>query len=329
MDGANTRIVERARKVLRAESEAIRALEERVDGQFVRAVEMLVGCRGRVVTTGVGKAGAIARKLAATLASTGTPALYLHPAEGVHGDLGVVTSDDLVLALSYSGESDEVVRLLPTLGRIGACIIALVGNRQSTLAQAAAVTLDVWVEAEACPLSLAPTTSAAAMLALGDALAMCAMEARGFTREEFALYHPAGALGRRLTLRVSDVMRCGDQMAVLPASAPLVDAVSAITRAGAGAAFLVDEGGRLVGLVTDGDIRRAVNRDMELLKRPARESMTRDPLVIEGDPLAAEALTILEDGRPGRLPGEAPVVDSEGRPVGLIMLKDLLRAGIV
>src|SRR5947209_4778474 len=196
-------ILERARAVIRAESAAVAALEERLDDRFSSAVESLLSCKGRVITTGVGKAGSIARKLAATLASTGTPSLYLHPAEGVHGDLGVVTADDVLIALSYSGESDEVLRLLPSLNRIGCRLISIVGNPDSSLAAAADIVLDVSVSEEACPLGLAPTTSVAAMLALGDALAMAAMEARGFTREDFAVYHPAGALGRRLTLRVS------------------------------------------------------------------------------------------------------------------------------
>jgi arabinose-5-phosphate isomerase len=321
------RILERARRVLEIEADAVHALIDRLGPEFTRAVSMLVGCEGRVVTTGVGKAGAIARKLAATLASTGTPALYLHPAEGVHGDLGVVTGQDIVLALSYSGESDEVVRLLPALSQIGACVLALVGSPDSSLARAAAVVLDVSVAEEACPLSLAPTASAIAMLALGDALAMAAMEERGFTREDFARYHPAGALGRRLTLRVSNVMRTGEQMAVVPRSARLVDAMFAITKAGAGVAFVTNSDGTLAGLITDGDIRRAITTDRESLDRPCEDVMVRNPLVIEGDILAAEALQILEESP--RRPGDAPVVDAERKPIGLLMLKDLLRAGIV
>jgi arabinose-5-phosphate isomerase len=324
---SDARILERARKVLQIEADAVRALIDRLGPEFTRVVSMLVGCEGRVVSTGVGKAGAIARKLAATLASTGTPALFLHPAEGVHGDLGVVTGQDIVLALSYSGESDEVVRLLPALSQIGACVIALVSNPESSLARAAAVVLDVSVAEEACPLSLAPTASAIAMLALGDALAMAAMEERGFTREDFARYHPAGALGRRLTLRVSNVMRTGDQMAVVPRTARLVDAMFAITKAGAGVAFVVDPDGKLVGLITDGDIRRAITADRQSLDRPCEDVMVRNPLTIEGDILAAEALQILEESP--RRPGDAPVVDAERKPIGLLTLKDLLRAGIV
>jgi arabinose-5-phosphate isomerase len=321
------RVLARARAVIEAESEAIRALSERFDERFVRAVDMLVGCRGRVVTTGVGKAGIIAHKLAATLSSTGTPALFLHPSEAVHGDLGAVTHEDVLIALSNSGESDEIIRLLPSLAQIGACVIAMVGNTSSTLAMSAAIVLDVQVKAEACPLGLAPTASAAAMLAYGDALAMAAMEARGFTKENYALFHPAGALGRRLTLRVSDIMRTGEQMAVVPLGWPLERVTFAITKAGAGAAFLVDDEGRLVGLITDGDIRRAIQKDRAALDRPAEEIMVKNPLVIIGDMLAAEALAVLEESP--RRPGEAPVVDADNKPVGLLMLKDLLRSGIV
>ena len=319
--------IERGKEVLLAEADAIRSLAGRLDHRFEKAVSAVLHCRGRVVTTGVGKAGAIGRKLAATLSSTGTPALFLHPAEGVHGDLGVVTPDDVVVALSYSGESDEVVRLLPTLSRIGCFLISFVANPGSSLGRAADLVLDVEVESEACPLGLAPTTSSAAMLALGDALALAAMEARGFTREDFASNHPAGALGRRLTLRVSDVMRSGDALAVVNAADPLHSALFKITKAGAGAACLVDDSGRLVGLITDGDVRRAMLNDVSLLQRAAAEIMNPEPMVIVGNPLAVEAFQHLEE-HPRKI-GEAPVVDSDGHPVGMIMLKDLIRAGIV
>jgi len=320
-------IIKRGEAVLRAEACAITDLTERLDDTFASAVRKILECRGRVVTTGIGKAGAIARKIAATLSSTGSPALFLHPAEGVHGDLGAVTDDDVVVAFSYSGESDEVNRILPTLRRIGPTLIAVTGHRDSTLGRAADIVLDVAVRAEACPLGLAPTASTTAMLALGDALAIAAMEARGFTRDDFALFHPAGALGRRLTLRVSDVMRTGAQMALVSGETTLRDTLFAITKAGAGAAFIIDIDGRLVGILTDGDVRRALLKDDDALSRAAGEIMNRHPLVIEGDPLAAEALAILEESE--RRPGEAPVLDADGRPVGCIMLKDLLRCGIV
>lgn len=303
------------------------ALVDRMDASFAAAASHVLGCRGRVITTGIGKAGAIARKVAATLSSTGSPALFLHPAEGIHGDLGVVTDADVVIAFSYSGESDEVSRVLPTIRRIGATLIAVTGRPSSTLGQAASIIIDAAVEGEACPLGLAPTASTTAMLALGDALALAVMEARGFTKADFALYHPAGALGRRLTLRVSDVMRTGAQVAVVVEETMLRDTLFAITRAGAGSAFVVDAAGLLVGLLTDGDVRRALLRDSQALDRSASELMNREPLVIRGDPLAAEALAILQES--ARRPGEAPVIDTDGRPVGCIMLKDLLRSGIV
>ncbi len=315
------------RRVMMQEAAAITNMAGALGPSFVRAADLLLACKGRAVTTGIGKAGAVARKAAATLASTGTPALYLHPAEGVHGDLGAVTPDDVVLALSYSGESDEVSRILPTLQRIGAPVIAVTGNEASTLGVAAALVLDVSVEREACPLGLAPTTSAVAMLSMCDALAMAVMEARGFTREDFALYHPAGALGRRLTLRVSDVMRSGDQMAVTGQNVLLRDALFAITRAHAGAAFLTDHEGKLTGLLTDGDVRRVILTDRDALDQPAHAVMNTSPLTIAGNILAADALSILQES-PKR-PGEAPVIDADGRPVGLLMIKDLLRCGIV
>jgi arabinose-5-phosphate isomerase len=315
------------RRVMMQEAAAITNMAGALGPSFVRAADLLLACKGRAVTTGIGKAGAVARKAAATLASTGTPALYLHPAEGVHGDLGAVTPDDVVLALSYSGESDEVSRILPTLQRIGAPVIAVTGNEASTLGVAAALVLDVSVEREACPLGLAPTTSAVAMLSMCDALAMAVMEARGFTREDFALCHPAGALGRRLTLRVSDVMRSGDQMAVTGQNVLLRDALFAITRAHAGAAFLTDHEGKLTGLLTDGDVRRVILTDRDALDQPAHAVMNTSPLTIAGNILAADALSILQES-PKR-PGEAPVIDADCRPVGLLMIKDLLRCGIV
>ena len=322
-----TRLMERARTVLRTEAEALSALAEHVPSSLPDAARLLLECRGRAVTTGVGKAGAIARKIAATLASTGCPAMYLHPADGVHGDLGAVTGEDVVIAFSYSGESDEVSRVLPTICRIGASLIAITGRPASTLGKAAHVILDVGRCTEACPLGLAPTTSAISMLAMGDALAISIMEARGFTREDFALYHPAGALGRRLSLRTSDIMRTGSQVACVALNATVRDTLFAITNAGAGCAFVLDDDGRLAGLLTDGDIRRALVKSPGALDAPASQWMNTQPIVITGDILATEALAMLEES--DRRPGEAPVLDSEGRPVGCIMLKDLLRSGIV
>lgn len=319
-------VLARAQDVLEVESAAVAALSGRLGDDFVRAVELIVNCKGRLVITGMGKSGAIGRKLAGTFSSTGTPALFLHPAEGVHGDLGVVMGDDVVLAFSYSGESEELVNILPAIARVGAKIVAMVGNSASTLARYSESVLDVSVEREACPFNLAPTASTTAMLALGDALAIAVMESRRFTKDDFARIHPAGALGRRLLLRVSDVMRVGDAIAVVKEDATLHDVLFCITRAGAGSACVVDDSGRLSGFITDGDIRRSLLKDESALRQAAREYMSRSPMTISPDRLAAEGLKKMEG--PPRQIGEIPVLDDEGRPVGVLMLKDLLQAGI-
>lgn len=318
-------MLDRAREVLDIEASAILALKDRLDESFVSAVQLIIECKGRVVVTGMGKSGAIARKIAGTLASTGSPALFLHPAEGVHGDLGMVTSQDVVVALSNSGETDELLAILPVLKRIGAKLISLVGRPESTLGLASDVVLDVSVAKEACPLGLAPTASTTAMLALGDALALAAMEERKFTAEDYAVFHPSGALGRRLTLRVRDVMRVGDQLAVASEDTLLRDVLFAITKAGAGAAAITDSDGRLSGIIADGDVRRHMLEDPDCLYKKASEIMTRNPRTITADRFATEGLRILEMFRIGEL----PVLDDEGRPIGMLMLKDLFRAGIV
>lgn len=319
-------ILARAREVLEIESAAVAGLVDRLSDDFVHAVELIIGCKGRLVITGMGKSGAVGRKLAGTFSSTGTPALFLHPAEGVHGDLGVLTSDDVLLALSYSGESDEMVNILPAITRMGAKIIAIVGNQESSLARYSQAALDVTVEREACPFNLAPTASTTAMLALGDALALAVMQVRRFTRDDFARIHPSGSLGRRLLLRVSDVMRVGDAMAVVKANAPLRDVLFSITNAHAGAACVVDESGKLKGFVTDGDIRRALIKDESALKHSVGDVMSCSPTIISPDSLAAEGLKMMDT--PARQIGEIPVVDDAGHPVGMLMLKDLLQAGI-
>lgn len=321
--------LEAACEVLRLEAQAILALADRLGADFARAVELLVSLtppeHGRVVVTGMGKSGAVARKSAATFASTGTPAFYLHPAEGVHGDLGMVTPADVVVALSYSGETDEILAILPFLKRLGVRLVAVTGNPASTLASNANVALDVSVEREACPLNLAPTTSTTAMLALMDALAVAVMRARRFTREDYALFHPAGSLGRRLLLRVSDLMRTGDRMALCTAEASLRDALFAITRAQAGSVFVVDGEGRFEGLLSDGDIRRLLLRDEDALRRPVSAALNRGPRTTSGDRLVSEALQMMEQPPPC---GELPVLDEDGRPVGVLNLKDIARAGI-
>lgn len=317
-----------ARRVLREEAEALLSLAERLDCAFDDALERILACSGRVVVTGMGKSGHIGRKIAATLASTGSPALFLHPAEAMHGDLGMAAPGDVALVLSNSGESDELRALLPALKRRVDCLIAMTGQRESTLGRAADVILDTSVSREACPLNLAPTTSTTAMLALGDALAVAVMEARGFQSEDYARLHPAGSLGRRLLLKVSDLMRRGEELAVVPDTVTVHDAMTAITRARAGLACVVDSENKLVGVLSDGDSRRffvAIGPDA--WDRPVTDAMTRNPRLIVGDPLAAEAMESFESG-PLRF-GDMPVVDSDRRPVGVLTLKDLVRAGII
>jgi len=317
-----------ARRVLKEEAEALTLLAERLDESFEQAVVRLVGCQGRVVVTGMGKSGHVGRKIAATLASTGSPALFLHPAEAMHGDLGMAAPGDVALVLSNSGESDELRALLPALKRRVDFLIAMTGRRESTLGRAADLILDTSVPKEACPMNLAPTTSTTAMLALGDALAVATMEARGFHSEDYARLHPAGSLGRRLLLKVSDLMRSGEELAIVRDAVTVHDAMTAITRARAGLACVVDSDGRLVGVLSDGDSRRFfVAVGPEAWDRPVTEAMTKNPRLIEGDPLAAEAMASFESG-PVRF-GDMPVVDQERRPIGVLTLKDLVRAGIL
>lgn len=317
-----------ARRVLQEEAEALLQIAQRLDATFDAAVEQLVGSSGRVVVSGMGKSGHVGRKIAATLASTGTPALFLHPAEAMHGDLGMAAPGDTALVLSNSGESDELRALLPPLKRRVSCLIAMTGSRESTLGRAADLILDTSVSKEACPMNLAPTTSTTAMLALGDALAVAVMEARGFRSEDYARLHPAGSLGRRLLLKVSDIMRSGEELAIVPESVTVHDAMTAITRARAGLACIVDHQGALVGVLSDGDSRRFfVQIGPEAWDRPVTEAMTRNPRLIEGDPLAAEAMESFESG-PVRF-GDMPVVDSARQPRGVLTLKDLVRAGIL
>jgi arabinose-5-phosphate isomerase len=316
--------VSHGQAVLREEAAALVRLADRLDASFAAAVEAVLSTSGRVVVTGMGKSGAIARKSAATLASTGTPAFYLHPAEGVHGDLGMVTRGDLVIALSYSGETDEILAILPALGRIGARLLAVTGRAGSTLAGTADLRLDVSVEREACPHNLAPTTSTTTMLAAMDALAVSVMQRRRFGPNDFALFHPAGALGRRLLLRVADLMRTGDRMAVCDEQAPVRDALFAITKAQSGCVFAVNAEGRFQGLLTDGDIRRLLLRDDQALARAVGSVMNRGPRATTGDRLVTEALQLME--QPPAC-GELPILEN-GRPIGVLNLKDLARAGL-
>jgi arabinose-5-phosphate isomerase len=318
--------LEQARSVLKIEAEAVASLIERLDDRFVRACDLILASRGRVVVTGIGKSGAIARKIAATLASTGTPALFLHPAEGVHGDLGMVTHGDVVIALSYSGESDEIVAILPVLKRLGVPLIAFTGRPASTLGEQAEVILDVSVPREACPLNLAPTASTTAALAMGDALALTVMARRRFTPEEFALFHPAGALGRRLLLRVGDLMRTGEMIASVTAGALVREALFAMTRARAGAVNVLGDGERLLGLLTDGDIRRLLLRDEAALTRTVESVFNATPRTTRAGRLVTEALAQMEGPPPIT---EMPVLDDERRVIGVLNLGDIVKAGIV
>jgi len=320
-------ILEAARKVLRIEAAAVTALTDRINGEFVRAVEMILACSGRVVITGMGKSGLICQKIAATMASTGTPALFLHPAEGVHGDLGMVAKGDVVIAVSNSGETEELTRILPVIKRMGLPLIAMAGKPDSTLVRAGDVFLDISVKEEACPLQLAPTASTTATLAMGDALAVALLLERGFQEEDFALYHPGGALGKRLLLRVDDLMHGADAMPLVGLDTPLKDALYEISSKKLGITGVVDERGELVGVFSDGDLRRTIEQGVELLHRPISGFMNRQPKRILRSNLAAKALQRMEEHAITSL----FVFESESDrvPVGVIHLHDLLRAGVM
>ena len=313
------------KRVLLHEAEALTKIAESLDERFGDAVELIVGCRGRVITCGVGKSGHIARKTAGTLSSTGSPSLFLHAAEAVHGDLGMITSGDVVLLYSHSGETDEIVKLFPSMKAIGATTVLITARPDSSAGRLADLVLETHVEHEACPNNLAPTTSTTAMLALSDALAVAVMERRNFGKEDFARFHPSGTLGRRLLLRVSDVMKGREEMAAVSLDTELLEVMRAITQAGVGAACVVDSNWHLLGFISDGDLRRYVATERRL-EAKASEFMTKSVTTIEPDLLAAEAFEVFQN-LPKKI-GEMPVVE-EGKVVGLIMLKDLLRSGII
>jgi arabinose-5-phosphate isomerase len=315
-----------ARDVLATEARAIDALAGRLGSSFVDAVDRLFHCRGRVVVSGLGKSGHVARKLAATLASTGTPAFFVHPAEAQHGDLGMITPDDVVVMLSNSGETDELVTLAPHVKRQGAAIVAITGNERSTLAAAADVHLDAAVDAEACPLGLAPTASTTAALALGDALALALLDARGFSAEDFARSHPGGSLGRRLLTRVSDVMRDGAALPIVRSGATLAEAIVEMGGKGMGMTAVVDGADRVVGIVTDGDLRRAIARLRDVAAARVDDVMTRTPRTIVADRLAIDCVELMET--PPKV-SQLLVVDALGKLVGALHLHDLFRARVV
>ena len=314
------------RRVLEVETRGLAAIGERIDGAFSAACRLLISCQGRVVCTGMGKSGHVARKIAATFASTGTPAFYVHPGEAGHGDLGMITDADVVVALSYSGETDELLTLLPVFKRQGNGLIAMTGRPGSTLATTADIHLDVGVPAEACPLDLAPTTSTTAALALGDALAVALLEARGFTADDFARSHPAGALGRRLLLHITDVMHSGDEVPRVHAGASLSEALVEMSRKRLGITAIVDGDGRMLGLFTDGDLRRTLDDEaIDLRTTRIDQVMTRTPKSIGTDALAVEAARMMEAHKINAL----LVIDAEDRVVGALNIHDLLRARVV
>ena len=319
-------IIKMARAVIDTETEAIQALKARIDDQFVRACEYMLNCRGRIVVTGMGKSGHIGGKIAATLASTGSPAFFVHPGEASHGDLGMITAQDVVLALSNSGGTEEILTIVPLIKRLGAPLIALTGNPASRLATEADVHLDVSVEREACPLGLAPTSSTTATLVMGDALAISLLESRGFTADDFALSHPGGRLGKRLLLHVADLMHSGDSLPKVNQQASLAEALVEMSQKGLGMTTVVDNDDHLLGIFTDGDLRRLLDHgaiDIQSLK--ISDAMTRRFTSIKKDRLAAEALQFMDSKRINAL----PVVDEEDRLIGALNMHDLLRAGVV
>ena len=314
-----------ARKVLRMESEAIAGLVSRIDAGFEKIVNTMYKVRGRIIVTGMGKPGFIAQKVSATLSSTGTPSLFLHPAEALHGDLGRVMKNDVVIAFSNSGQTEELVKLLPLIKKIGSKLIAVTGNKKSVLAKYSDAVLDVSVKKEACPMNLAPTASTTAMLAMGDALALALLEKKGFKPADFAFYHPGGNLGKKLLLKVADIMRQGKDNPVVKERMKLKDVLDRITSARAGSATVVDKQGKMIGIFTDGDLRRKLKAGEKILQRSIGEVMTPNPVSVTENMLATEALEILR----GHKIDEVLVVDSKKRPVGLLDVQDLLKAGIV
>jgi len=318
-------LIDLGRQALAVEIEGLRAQMPRLGWEFARACRICLTCRGRIAVTGMGKSGHIGGKIAATLSSTGTPAFFMHPGEASHGDIGMITRDDAVLALSNSGETAEILTLVPAIKRLGVPLIAFTGNSASTLARVATVHLDIGVPAEACPLNLAPTASTTAALAVGDALAVALLKARGFTEEDFARSHPSGALGRRLLLHVKDVMRIGAEVPKVAPDAPLAEGLMEVTRKGLGMTAIVDDANRVLGVFTDGDLRRALDRAVDLHGTRMEQVMTRHAKTVQANTLAAEAVLLMETHRITSL----VVVDPQDVLVGALNVHDLLRAGVV
>ncbi len=322
---ADFNFIASAQRTIGMERDAVDSLLSRLDGTFDRACQTLLACSGRIIVTGMGKSGHIGNKLAATLASTGSPAFFVHPGEASHGDMGMITRDDVVIALSNSGNTSEVVTLLPLLKRLGVPLISLTGNRDSTLAKAAVANLDTGVEQEACPLNLAPTSSTTTALVMGDALAIAMLEARGFSAEDFAFSHPGGSLGRRLLLLVDDIMHAGERMPLVSTDTSLRDALLEMTRKSLGLTGILAADGTLAGIFTDGDLRRTLDQSVDIHQARIDSLMTPRCKTVRQGALAAEALKIMDDSKISGL----FVVDPAGNPVGALNMHDLLRAGVV
>jgi arabinose-5-phosphate isomerase len=318
-------MLRKARQIIRKEAKAISDLEEKIDQEFVKAVKLVLGCRGKVIVTGIGKSGIIGKKIAATLASTGTAAIFLHPAEGVHGDLGMICREDVVIVITKSGSTDELYQMVPLIKRLGVPIITFTANLKSQVAEKSDVVIDVSVEEEACSNNLVPTSSTTAALVMGDALALTLLEERGFSSEDFALLHPAGHLGKMLLLRVSDIMHTGGQIPLVKENTSMKNAILEMTSKRFGATAVVNDNGELVGIFTDGDLRRLVEKTDEIFKFKAKEVMTSNPKTIEGEELAARALNIMESYNITCL----IITNGKKQPTGIVHLHDLLKSGVV
>ncbi|MCX5887681.1 MAG: KpsF/GutQ family sugar-phosphate isomerase [Proteobacteria bacterium] len=320
-------VIERAKQVLKIEADAVFDLINKVNENFVRAVEILSECQGKVIITGIGKSGIISQKIASTLASTGTPSFFLHPAEGIHGDLGMIGKRDVVVAVSNSGETNEIAQLLPLIKRIGIKLIVMTGNLNSLLAQSGDVVIDIGVKEEACPLGLVPTASSTAAMAMGDALALALLEKRGFEPEDFALLHPGGSLGKKLILKVDDLMHRGKEVPLVQHDTLMKEALLVMTSKRLGVTGVVNEKEELIGIITDGDLRRALEKYDDLLNKKAQEIMTRNPRVISKDELAAKAVQMMEEFSITSL----FILEERGslKPLGILHMHDLLKAGIV
>ncbi len=316
--------IQKAKEVIRVESEAVAALSSRIDGTFVEAVELVFECKGRVIVTGVGKSGLVARKIAATLASTGTSAFFIHAAEGLHGDLGVVREEDVILIITKSGDTSEIAALIPQLKNIGVKIITITGTLDTSLTRVSDTVLDASVKEEACPHDLAPTASSTAALVLGDALAVALLDRRGFTMEDFASIHPGGNLGKKLLTRIEDLMYTGEQLPIMKEDSLFKDVILEMNRKRFGAVCIVDGNGKLKGIITEGDLRREIEKGEAILQSKASDAMSTEPKVVSAETLAVEALAILEEHNILQL----ITVDEEQKPIGMIHLHDLLDAGI-